>query len=185
MADQYSYSLPRLGEVTQALAAAPQVVASELDRFFAIVLPQLTSEIVDRTPASQGHLRQSIIGSSSVNESGFLGVISTPLNYAMPVELGSRPHPVSEEGILQIAEWAKRTLPLGQSVSLKTGRPLKAKGVEEAALAAAHAIAWKIRAKGSKGAFMFRDAFQQNRAWVIAQFEQAVDRIVRRIGGAA
>lgn len=185
MADHYAFALPRLGEVTRALSLAPQVVMDELDRFFAIVLPHMTSEIVDRTPASQGHLRQSIIGNAAVNESGFLGVIGTPLNYAPPVELGSRPHPVSEEGILQIAEWAKRTLPLGQAVSLKTGRPLKTKGIDEAALSAAHAIAWKIRLKGSKGAFMFRDAFIKNRGLVIYQFEQTVDRIVKRIGGMA
>lgn len=185
MADHYALSLPRLGEVTRALALAPQVVMDELDRFFAIVLPHMTSEIVDRTPASQGHLRSSIIGNATVNESGFLGVVGTSLNYATPVELGSRPHPVSEEGILQLAEWAKRTLPLGQAVSLKTGRPLKTKGIEEAALSAAHAIAWKIRTKGSKGAFMFRDAFIANRGQVIYQFEQAVDRIVKRIGGMA
>lgn len=185
MADRYGYSLPRLDVVTRALATAPTVVMEELERFFATVLPQLTSEVADRTPASQGHLRASIIGSANVNESGFLGVVSTSLNYAIPVELGSKPHPVSEEGILAIAEWAKRKLPLGQAVSLKTGRPLKTKGLDEAALSAAHAIAWKIRHHGTKGAFMFRDAFVANKAWVIGQFDDTVNRIVKRIGGAS
>lgn len=185
MTDSYRFDLPRLDVVTAALAQAPEIVRDELNRFFAWALPHLTSEIADRTPASEGHLRRSIIGRTEVTPNGMLGIIGTPLDYAPAVELGTKPHPVSEAGILAIAEWAKRKLPLGQAVSLKTGRPLKAKGVEEAALSAAHAIAWKIRHRGTQGAFMFRDAFTANRATVIAKFEATVDRIVARIGGAA
>lgn len=186
MTDSYRFDLSRLDVVTAALAQAPEIVGDELNGFFAWALQHLTSEIVDRTPTSgHGALRSSIIGRTEVTPNGMLGVIGTSLDYAPAVELGTRPHPVSEAGILAIAEWAKRVLPLGQRFSAKTRRPLKTKGVEEAALSAAHAIAWKIHHHGTQGAFMFRDAFTANRATVIAKFEATVDRIVARIGGAA
>lgn len=183
--DDYAFSFRNLRTVTAALDSSPAIAVDEIDRFLNTVLPGLQAEIVDRTPESQGHLRSSIIHRHNVSETGWLGVVGTPLNYALPVELGSKPHPVSEEGILALAEWAKRKLPLGQTVSIKTGRALKNKSLEEAALSAAHAIAWKIRAKGTQGAFMFRDAFEKNRNWVLQMFDQAVTRIARRIGDGA
>lgn len=185
MSDDYRFSLRRLDEVAAALARSPEIVRDELNRFFAWVLPQLTSEVQDRTPTGEGHLRQSIIGRQEVTASGMLGVIGTPLEYAVPVELGSKPHPVSEAGILAIAEWAMHKLPLGQAVSLKTGRPLKSKSAEAQALSVAHAIAWKIRHHGSKGAFMFKEAFAANQAAVIARFDETVDRITQRLGSGA
>lgn len=185
MDERYQFAFRNLGTVGAALRQAPEIVIEEIGRFLNVVLPGLQAEVVDRTPASQGNLRNSIINHTQVSESNWLGVVSTPLAYALPVELGTKPHPVSEEGILNIAEWAKRTLPLGQAVSLKTGRALKNRSVDEAALSAAHAIAWKIRARGTQGAFMFREAFQKNRAWVLEKFDEAVGRITRRIGDSA
>lgn len=181
MTEVATFALPRLEVLVASLAKAPEIVAEELSRFFAWAMPHLASEVQDRTPTSQGMLRQSIIGSTQATATGMLGVVGTPLNYAPPVELGSKPHQVSEAGILALAEWAKRKLPLGQAVSLKTGRPLKSKGLEEAALSAAHAIAWKIKHRGTEGAFMFRDAFALNQAGVVREFDQVVDRILQRI----
>ncbi|RIX47485.1 MAG: hypothetical protein D3M94_07370 [Rhodocyclales bacterium GT-UBC] len=186
MAEQdYTFAFRRLDVISAALAKAPEMVNEELSRFFAWVLPHLTSEVVDRMPTAEGHLRRSVIGRTEVSPTGMLGIIGTPLDYALPVELGTKPHAVSESGILALAEWAKRKLPLGQAVSLKTGRPLKTPGIDEAALSAAHAIAWKIRHRGTQGAFMFRDAFIANRAMVLQQFDQTVDRIVKRLGSTA
>lgn len=184
-ADGYQFKFARLDVVAAALAQSPELVREELNRFFAWVLPHLTSEIADRTPTAEGHLRRSIIGRTEVTATGMLGVVGTPLDYAPAVELGTKPHPVSETGILALAEWAMRKLPLGQAVSLKTGRPLKSKGVEQEALSVAHAIAWKIRHHGTQGAFMFREAFTANRARVLYEFEQTVDRIVKRLGSIA
>lgn len=185
MTDGYTFQLRGLDVVAAALAQSPEVVREELNRFFAWALPHLTSEVQDRAPTADGNLRRSIIGRSEATASGMLGVVGTSLDYAPAVELGTKPHPVSETGILALAEWAMKKLPLGQAVSFKTGRPLKSKGVEEMALSAAHAIAWKIRHHGSKGVFMFRDAFNANRLQVEQKFEQTVARIVQRIGGGA
>jgi len=185
MSEALRFQLRGLDVVAAALERAPEVVREELSRFFAWVLPHLASEVQDRTPTADGHLRNSIIGRSEVTASGMLGVVGTALDYAPAVELGTKPHPVSESGILALAEWAMKKLPLGQAVSLKTGRPLKNKGVEQMALSAAHAIAWKIRHHGSQGAFMFRDAFVANRPQVEQRFERTVAAIVQRIGSGA
>lgn len=185
MSETMRFQLRGLDTVAAALEKSPEVVRDELSRFFAWVLPHLTSEVQDRAPTADGHLRNSIIGRSEVTANGMLGVVGTALDYAPAVELGTKPHPVSETGILALAEWAMKKLPLGQAVSLKTGRPLKSKGVEEMALSAAHAIAWKIRHYGTKGAFMFRDAFNANQVQIAQRFDQAVSNIVRRIGGGA
>ncbi len=185
MSDHYTLHLSGMDTLERALAEAPDVLDQEMRRFFAWATTLLQGEVQDRTPAAEGHLRNSIIGRTEISPSGMLGVIGTPLDYAPAVELGTKPHPVSEAGILSIAQWAMRKLPLGQAVSLKTGKPLKNKGVEESALAAAHAIAWKIKRYGTQGAFMFRDAFAANSARVVAQWETMLRRVIERLGGGA
>ncbi len=180
--DTYLIGFPNRGELTAALERAPAVVAEEMELFFARVLPHLQAEVVDRTPTAEGHLRNSIISRSEISPSAILGVVGTALGYAPAVEHGAKPHPVSEAGILAIAEWAKRKLPLGQAVSAKTGRPLKIKGLDELALSAAHAIAWKIRHHGTPGAGMFGKAWAANRPRVLGEYQAAWRRIVQRIG---
>lgn len=179
----YTIALPELDRVNAALARAPEVVDAELRVFFAWSLPHLTAEVQDRTPTDLNNLRASIIGQVQANPTGLLGVVGTPLDYAPPVEFGSKPHPVSKAGIEALARWAERKLPLGQTVSVKTGRPLKVKGIGAAALAAAYAIAGKIRQHGSVGAFMFRDAWAANELRVIDGFRATLARIAARIGG--
>ncbi|HMX15548.1 MAG TPA: hypothetical protein PKD29_01780 [Rhodocyclaceae bacterium] len=184
-AETIGIRLAGLDVVERAMAQAPEIAREEMVRFFAWALPHLAAEVQDRTPTGEGHLRRSIIGRTEVTPTGMVGVVGTPLPYALPVELGTKPHPVSPEGILAIAAWAAHKLPLGQAVSIKSGRPLKSKGVEEAALAVAHRIAWKIRRRGSKGHFMFRDALAAGRGQVLARWRGTVQRIVQRMAGGA
>lgn len=185
MADNtYQYRLLGLDVLERLALRAPDVFETEMRGFFHWAIELLQGEVVDRTPTAAGALRNSILGRVDVSQSGMLGIVSTSLDYAPAIELGTKPHPVSEEGILAIAEWAKRKLPLGQAVSIKTKRPLKTPGIDEAALSAAHAIAWKIRAKGSEGAFMFRDAFAANSARVLSRWSAMVQRAVQHLGSA-
>lgn len=177
--------LKGLDRINEALLQAPAMVREETGRFFAWALPHLTAEVQDRTPTGEGHLRRSIIGQTEVSAAGMLGVVGTPLDYAAPVELGSKPHPVSDAGIMAIAAWVMHKIPLGQSVSLKTGRPLKNRGAEEAALGIAHAIAWKIRRFGSEGHFMFAKALEANESALMRRWEETVERIASRLGGSA
>lgn len=183
--DAYRIGFPNLDQLTAAFARAPEMVTQEMRTFFARVLPHLEAEIIDRTPAAEGNLRNSIVSRSEVSPSRILGVVGSPLGYAPAVEYGTKPHPVSKDGILALAQWAKRKLPLGQAVSIKTGRPLKVKGLDELALSAAHAIAWKIKHHGTPGAGMFAGAFAANSGRVVSEYERAWHRILRRLGEAA
>lgn len=61
------------------------------------------------------------------------------------IELGARPHPVSEEGRANIARWFMRKLGLN----------------EAEAKAAASAVARKLRRYGQKGTFIVRDNMDQ------------------------
>lgn len=185
MSDYYHVELVGLDRLAASIGRGPEVVQEEMVRFFAWALPHLTSEVQDRTPATEGHLRNSIIGRSEVSPARILGVVGTSLDYAPAVELGTRPHPVSMAGMYALAEWAIKNLPLGQAVSIKTGRPLKVKGLDELALDAAHAIAWKIRHYGTEGRFMFRDAFEANVATIKEKWIATVERIAARLGGAS
>lgn len=180
--DTYRIGFGNLAQLEQAFERAPAVIAEEMNLFFARVLPHLQAEVVDRTPTAEGHLRNSVITRSEVGPTSILGLVGTAIGYAPAVEKGARPHPVSEAGILALAEWAKRKLPLGQAVSTKTGRPLKVKGLDELAMSAAHAIAWKIRHHGTPGAGMFAKAFAANRGRVLGEYENSWRRILARIG---
>ena len=153
-------------QLQAALARAPEVVNEELQRFMAEATMHLRTEVIDRTPAAAGTLRASISTDWQSTVGGMLGVVGTPQPYAIPVELGTRPH---MPPVQPIQDWVRQKLGL----SGKEGRSV------------AFAIARKISKVGTKGHFMFRDAFNDNAEEVQRQFDQTVSRIVARIGGPA
>ena len=72
-------------------AKAPRFVAKELEEWMGAQGLHLATEIKKRTPKDAGALQDSI--NSYVVQAGSLGVsaiITTPLNYAVPVELGRK-----------------------------------------------------------------------------------------------
>ena len=150
----------------QALASAPEIVRQELRVFSHAAVMHLKAEVQDRTPTAMGTLRASIHADAHSNPQGVLGVVGTPLAYAVPVELGTRPHfpPVQA-----LEDWVRQKLGL----SGKEARSV------------AFAIARKISKVGTQGHFMFRDAFEANADEMQRQFDQTVSRIVARIGGPA
>lgn len=154
----------RLG---QQIARAPEVVREELRGFVATTLAHLQAEVVERTPTSQGTLRESV--GFDVRELPGLGIegrVGSSLGYAVPVELGTRPHFVGKDGIDALEIWARQRLGV--------------RGKE--ARSAAFAIATKIARVGTEGAFMFRDTFEANQGAIQAGLSRAVERIAQRIG---
>jgi hypothetical protein len=138
------------------------VVRQELSVFTHAMTQHMRSEVIDRTPAAFGTLRASITGEVQTMASGILGVVGTPQPYAVPVELGTKPH---MPPVQPLQDWVRQKLGLSGA----EGRSV------------AFAIARKISKKGTKGHFMFRDAFTDNAAEVQRQFDQTVSRIVARI----
>lgn len=171
MAEGLTITLQGWEQLQQAFARAPEIVQEELGAFAHNATQLLRSEVIDRTPvgASGGSsgLRGSITASVDRMADGVLGVVGTVKPYAVPVELGTKPH---MPPILPIMEWVQAKFGGGQDMNEIRSR--------------AEAIRWKIYRYGTKGHFMFRDAFQANAGEVQRQFDSAAARIVARISGA-
>lgn len=152
--------------VSAAMRRAPELVQRELQAFVADATAHLKSEVQRLTPTTAGTLRASIVGDVRVLPGiGVEGVVGTSLVYAIPVEMGTKPH---MPPVAPLVLWAQQKLGV--------------RGKE--AVSAAWAIARSIARRGTEGAWMFRDAFEANEAQIVAEFTRAVDRIVAQIGEA-
>jgi len=127
----------------------------------------LQAEVQDRTPTTHGTLRVSILGDvRPLAGLGMEGVVGTSLAYALPVELGTKPH---MPPVAPLVQWAKQKLGVSGKEAERAG----------------WAIARKIARVGTKGHFMFATAFAENEAQIVRGFGVAVSRIERRIAGEA
>src|SRR5438552_2309826 len=79
-------------ELAAAWARAPQMSAAALETYMQGATIYLQGEVQERTPAAHGTLKQSITSDVEVLAEQVMGVVGTPLQYAIPVELGTRPH---------------------------------------------------------------------------------------------
>lgn len=164
MADGLTITLVGGERLEQAFARAPGIVREELHRFVLGATQHLEAEVKDRTPqGAHGLLAQSINSEVGNLADGVLGVVGSPLPYAIPVELGTKPHfpPVQA-----LKDWVR--FKLG-----KTGTEVRR---------VAYLVARKIAKRGTKGHFMFLDAFQDSEPELHRQFENTVARIGARIG---
>lgn len=152
----------------RAMLTAPAVVDAELKAFTLGALMFLEGEVKDRTPqGAHGHLAQSIASEARGGlADGVLGVVGSPLAYAIPVELGTKPH---MPPILPLMEW----------VQAKLGKGSNMNEIESIA----RRIAWKIKHHGTKGAFMFKGAFDAGQDEVKRQFMATMNRILARVEG--
>ncbi len=152
-----------VAELARLWEAAPDITREELSRTMTEAGLLLKREVKERTPVATGTLRKSITSRQRVLAGNVIGVVGSPLNYAVSVELGTRPHfpPVAP-----LKDWVKQKLDL----------PSKQAG------AVAHAIVRTIGMRGTKGTHMFRDAFAANREQIARLFEAARTRIVARLG---
>ena len=128
----------------------------------------LQRETVERAPVGVGGgggLRGSIAASRPVR----LGVssiaigVGSALDYAEPVELGTRPHMPPIE-------------PLVDWVEAKTGK------TGEAARSMAWAVAFKIKTHGTEGVHMFGQAFEANQVQVQRIANVKINQAIRSLG---
>lgn len=141
---------------------APDIVRDELTKLMNGATEYLEGEIKERTPAAHGTLRASF-GSEVQNlADGVLGIVGSPLAYAIPVELGTKPHfpPVDA-----IEDWVNVKLGI-------TGPDAKR---------VAYAVARKIAARGTKGAFMVENAFHAAQPELERQGKLTLDAIGARL----
>lgn len=166
MLNAIAVNLPGLEALQAAFAQAPAICIEELAKAMTEADTLLEREVKDATPTAQGTLRASIGHTEEVSESGVIGMVTSPLNYAEPVELGTRPHFPPIEALI---DW----------VVLKLGVP------EKDARSVAFLVARKISRVGTPAWGMFNRTFAWQQSQVEGYFEQALDRITARLAGNA
>lgn len=124
----------------------------------------LEREIKKKTPYGAGpiHLRDTIHDKVSVSGKKVIGILGTPVQHGEPVERGTKSH-FPPTGPIQF--WVEKKL--GYS------------GKEAASVA--FLIARAISKRGTKGAHMFEEGFEENEARVMRILEEIPDEIVRRV----
>ncbi len=116
-----------------------------------------------------GGLAGGIKTDEQVLADGVVGLVYPSSPYALWVEEGTKPHAVSEAGIQAIADWAE----------IKLGKN------EQDAQGMARAVAWKIRAKGTKPNPVWRTTLEAKRAEIREIVDAALVRIAERLAGAS
>lgn len=156
--------------LARAFKKSPDIVVEELTRATWESELLLEREVKENTPVGiggGGGLKGSISARDpQVLADNVIGLVATPLAYAVPVELGTKPHMPPIE---PLADWAEHKLGVA---------PEKARAV-------GFAIARKIAVKGTEGAHMFERAFTSNEAQVQTIFANARARIAERMAGGA
>jgi len=131
----------------------------------------------EKTPVFTGLLRDSIAAKKPVVENmGLIGVVGSPIKYAIAVELGSAPH---FPPIAPLQEWAFRKLKGNQKLSKKKARQTNADAKDFAMK-----IAWKIKARGTKGHFMMTNAFKAATGQVNGILNRALKQLEKDFKGA-
>ncbi|MFP3943811.1 MAG: hypothetical protein ACLFWF_07960 [Alphaproteobacteria bacterium] len=153
-----------------AFQRAPEVVEAEIHAATLESLLLLEREVKENTPVGiggGGGLKGSFSarGPNTLGEET-LGEVGSNLNYAVPVELGSKPH---FPPIEPLSDWARA----------KLGVPA------EEARSVGFLVARKISRKGTEPVEMVQRAMRDNERQVQEIFSRAVARIASRIGGQA
>lgn len=155
--------------LARAYERAPELVEAEITRATWEATLLLEREVKEYTPVGVGG-GGGLKGSISAREprhygDNIIGVVGTPLNHAVPVELGTKPH---MPPIQPLADWAQHKLGVGDNEAYRVGR----------------AIAFKISRKGTEGAHMFERGFNAGQMQVQDMFHRALTRINRTLGQA-
>lgn len=155
-------------KVTRAFAQAPEIVLDELETAMGSAVAYLLRETQENTPTATGVLRRSFIGTVDVLASldAVFGTVGSTLPYALPVELGTKPH---YPPLAPLISWVEQKLGL--------------QGDE--AEARALAIQRRIGRTGTPGYGMARFALIDGRETIAAEFADAAARITARLEGLA
>lgn len=154
-----------LGDIEELSRQYPEASIDAREMKVTEALALLEREIVMRTPRGAGpiHLGDSIFSRTRISGVRVTGIVGTPLEHGVPVELGTKPHfpPIGP-----LKHWVVRKLGI-------TG--------DKEATSVAYAIAWKIARHGTEGAHMFEKGFDASEGRVVRILGEIPDEIVRRV----
>ncbi|MFN4056203.1 MAG: hypothetical protein ACK4GU_15195 [Alishewanella aestuarii] len=159
-------ALQGFAELATLWQQAPELVQQEMVAAAEESSMLLQREVVERTPqgASAGSGLSGSILAQPVTffEGDVVSLVGTSRGYAVPVELGTKPH---FPPLQPLTEWVEVVL-----------------GLEgEEARSAAFAIARKISQKGTEGKFMFRDGFKASEPYIKQRFGRALMQIKQEL----
>ena len=157
-------------DIQAAFAAAPEIYTQEMTRATweaELLFQREAQELTPGGVGAGGGLRGSISAREPmVLSDTVLGMVGTPLAYAVPVELGSRPHRPPVEPLI---DWAQAKLGADPAAAIGIG----------------FAVARKIQKKGTEGAHMFERALDATAPQIGRIYHRAGTRITQRIAGGA
>ena len=157
--------------ISRAWATHPHLVTDELETAMLSSLLYLEGQTAERTPVNLGTLRRSYTSQVSTFIDAVFGTMSSPVTYALPIEMGTKPHFPPLEPLIN---WVEAKLGL----------------YGDEAEGAARGIQRKIGRFGTPGYGMARFALIDGQATIRAEFDDAAERITARLaalgaGGAA
>ena len=161
---------------------APDITSEVLEAVTREATEFLAGEVQDLTPIGAsggggGGLRDSIRAQEpEILANNVLGVVGSDSEWAVPVELGTKPHFPPVEPLI---DWVRQS-PKGQDflTELRKSEP-NAKPAYAAFL-----IARKISWKGTKPVMMFHRAFAASEEQIKNKYSNATTRIVERLSEA-
>ena len=156
--------------IARAWGSHPELVMHELETAMISSLLYLKGQAAERSKlrpdgqegANRGHLARSFDHRVTMFMDAVFGDVTNPLSYALPVELGTRPH---YPPIDPLIDWVEAKLGLAG----------------EEAESAARGIQRNIGRRGSVGRFMARDALAAGGSSIQGEFEDAAERIVTKL----
>lgn len=145
--------------IAQLLRKYPQQTVLAMQTAMIETTTYIEARIKNDSPAATGLLRDSWTSLVEVSDSGITGIVGTASMYALPVELGSKPH---TPPIQPIREW----------VVLKLG-------VDDDVERVAWGIVNKIRKYGTKGQFTVQGVIDDKNTALI--YEQIIEKHLNRV----
>lgn len=144
---------------------APKVFDDSVGGRVGGLMMDISADVKELAPTNQSTLKDSIAHETQVRPGlGVTGIVGTSLSYAIPVELGTRPHIPPIEPILL---WVKQKLGL--------------RGRE--AVRAAHAVKWTIAKRGTLGVGMFHRTFARRRGEIAGVLNYAIKEGLQKAFG--
>lgn len=164
----FRIGIPAVAGIEQAIERAPELVRARLFRDTLEASLLLEREVKERTPTGvYGALRASISAREpEISGDEVTGATGTPLAYAIPVELGTKPH---FPPIEPLEDWVQARLGVAP----------------EQASAVAMAVARKIARHGTKGHHMFSGAFSELEDQLHRIYRTGAELVVAEIAGGA
>jgi len=164
---ELNFKFKGMDRLPKLLQRVPDITRKEMKIATTQATLLIERETKELTPQGVGGAASGLVASITAKpvnsfSSNVIGVVSTSSPYAIPVELGTKPH---VPPLTPLMDWAK--VKLGVS--------------DEDIFGVALAIQRKIASRGTLAVGMFHRAFNENKKQIESFFNQAVERIENQI----